>query len=158
MSEKYLNKKVKDIMKTDVYALSEQATIKDAIDGFVKNTTSGLIIHDEHKKVVGFVSDGDIMKHIAKRDPRYVYILGSVYCFFENESFEKTLKELDSMSVMEIATRKVISLEADIFLDEAAKIMYAKKIKKAPVVENGELVGVISRADILRYILSTYTN
>ena len=158
MSEKNLNKKIKDIMKTDIYALPDQATIKDAIDSLVKNTTSGLIIYNVNKKVVGFVSDGDIMKHIAKKNPQYVHVLDAVYCFCENKSFETTLDGLACTSVMEIATRKVIFLEADSYLDEAAKIMFDKKIKKAPVVENGELVGVISRADILRYILSTYAN
>jgi CBS domain-containing protein len=58
---------------------------------------------------------------------------------------------------MELATTRIVSIETDYDVDEAAKVLGEKKIKKVPVVdENGKLVGVISRSEILRYVLGTY--
>ena len=57
---------------------------------------------------------------------------------------------------MELATTKVISVDADFEIDEVAKVLGKKKIKKVPVLENGILVGIVSRTNIIRYIVSCH--
>ena len=74
------------------------------------------------------------------------------YC----DRFEKKLHDLMDLNVMELATTKLVSVETDYDVDEVAKVLGEKKIKKVPVLEDGKLAGVISRSDILRYILGTY--
>ena len=65
-----MNKKVNEIMKTDVYTVSDEATIKDVLQALVDRKTSGVPIINAKQQVVGFISDGDIMKFIAKQNPR----------------------------------------------------------------------------------------
>ena len=60
------------------------------------------------------------------------------------------------LNVMELATTRLVSVETDYDIDEVAKVLGEKKIKKVPVLEDGKLAGIISRSDILRYILGTY--
>ena len=76
--------------------------------------------------------------------------------WYDTESFEKKLHDLMDLNVMELATTKLVSVETDYDVDEVAKVLGEKKIKKVPVLEDGKLAGVISRSDILRYILGTY--
>ena len=151
-----MKKKIKEIMKTDVYTVSDEATIKDVLQVLVESKTSGLPIVNAKQQVVGFISDGDIMKFIAKQNPRIIDMTSFITVLYDTESFEKKLHDLMDLSVMELATTKLVSVETDYDIDEVAKVLGEKKIKKVPVLEDGKLAGVISRSDILRYILGIY--
>lgn len=151
-----MNKKISEIMKTDVYTVSDEATIKEVLQMLVESKTSGLPIVNAKNQVVGFISDGDIMKFIAKQNPRIIDMTSFITVWYDTESFEKKLHDLMELSVMEVATTKLISVDTDYDIDEVAKVLGEKKIKKVPVLEDGKLAGVISRSDILRYILGVY--
>ena len=148
-----MNAKVRDIMKTDVYIVTDEANIGEVIRILVDNQINGVPIVDGKEKVVGFISDGDIMKFVAKQNPRIIDMTSFITVWYDTESFEKKMDDLMDLNVMELATTKLVSVEADYDIDEAAKVLGDKKIKKVPVLENGKLVGVITRSDILRYIL-----
>lgn len=148
-----MNAKVKDIMKTDVYTVSDEANIGEVIRILVDNQINGVPIVDGKGKVVGFISDGDIMKFVAKQNPRIIDMTSFITVWYDTESFEKKMDDLMDLNVMELATTKLVSVDADYDIDEAAKVLGDKKIKKVPVLEDGKLVGVITRSDILRYIL-----
>ena len=151
-----MNKKISEIMKTDVYTVSDEATIKEVLQVLVESKTSGLPIVNAKQQVVGFIRDGDIMKFIAKQNPRIIDMTSFITVWYDTESFEKKLHDLMELSVMELATTKLISVDTDYDIDEVAKVLGEQKIKKVPVLEDGKLAGVISRADILRYILGVY--
>ena len=151
-----MNKKVNEIMKTDVYTVSDEAPIKDVLQALVDRKTSGVPIINAKQQVVGFISDGDIMKFIAKQNPRIIDMTSFITVWYDTESFEKKLHDLMELNVMELATTRLVSVETDYDIDEVAKVLGEKKIKKVPVLEDGKLAGIISRSDILRYILGTY--
>ena len=151
-----MNKKISTIMKTDVYTVSEDASLKEVLEVLVRYKTSGLPIVNSNNKVVGFISDGDIMKFIAKQNPRIIDMTSFITVWYDTDSFEQKLHDLMDLNVMELATTKVVYVESDYDIDEAAKVLGEKKIKKVPVLEDGKLVGIISRSEILRYVLSSY--
>ncbi len=151
-----MNKKISEIMKTDVYTVSDEANIKEVLQALVECKTSGLPIVNARQQVVGFISDGDIMKFIAKQNPRIIDMTSFITVWYDTESFEKKLHDLMELNVMELATTKLVSVDTDYDIDEVAKVLGEKKIKKVPVLEDGKLAGVISRSDILRYILGIY--
>lgn len=148
-------KTIKDIMHDEVYSVNYKATIKDVLKLMVDKEVSSVPIVDDNNYVVGFISDGDIMKFIAKQDPRIIDMTSFVTVWYDTETFEKKLDDLMSLNVMELATTKVVSVDEDFEIDEVAKILGKKKIKKVPVLRDGRLVGVVSRAHIIRYIVST---
>ena len=154
--KKEMNKKISEIMKKDVYTVSDEATIKEVLQVLVDSKTSGLPIVNAKQQVVGFISDGDIMKFIAKQNPRIIDMTSFITVWYDTESFEKKLHDLMDLSVMELATTKLVSVDTDYDIDEVAKVLGEKKIKKVPVLEDGKLAGVVSRSDILRYILGSY--
>ena len=148
--------KIKNIMELDVYAAHENDTVGDVLKMLVERKISGAPIINHENTVVGFISDGDIMKFIAKQDPRIIDMTSFITVWYDVESFDKKLEDLLAIDVMELATTKVISVSDEEEIDEVARVLGKKKIKKVPVVHEGKLVGVISRSTIIRYIVSKH--
>lgn len=151
-----MNKRIEEIMDHDVYTAHESDSVGEVLKVFVEKKASGVPIINDDKRVVGFISDGDIMKFIAKQDPRIIDMTSFITVWYDTESFEKKLDDLMDLNVMELATTKVISVDEDFEIDEVAKVLGKKKIKKVPVLKDGILVGIISRTDIIRYIVGSH--
>lgn len=151
-----MSEPIRNIMETDVFAAHEDDTIADVLQLLVEKKTSGLPIIDHENHVVGFISDGDVMKFIAKQDPRIIDMTSFITVWYDVESFDQKLEDLLKINVMELATSKVISVDENEGVDEVARVLGKKKIKKVPVVRDDVLVGVISRSSIIRYIVSKH--
>ena len=151
-----MNTKVSEIMKKDVYTVTDEATIAEVIEALVSNATNGIPIVNQAGSVVGFISDGDIMKFIAKQNPRIIDMTSFITVWYDTESFDQKLEDLMGLNVMELATTKLVTVDVNYDVDEAARVLGERKIKKVPVLQDGKLVGVVTRSDILRYVLSTF--
>ena len=147
---------ISKIMETDVYTANENDTIADVLKILVDKRTSGLPIINDNREIVGFISDGDIMKFIAKQDPRIIDMTSFITVWYDIESFDQKLEDLLKINVMELATTKAITVDINEAVDDVARVLGKKKIKKVPVEENGKLVGVISRSNIIRYIVQEH--
>lgn len=151
-----MTEKISRIMETDVYVAHEQDTIADVLQLLVDKKISGVPIINDARNIVGFISDGDIMKFIAKQDPRIIDLTSFITVWYDTESFDQKLEDLLKINVMELATLKAVTVTTDEGIDDVARILGKKKIKKVPVEENGVLVGVISRSTIIRYIVNKH--
>lgn len=150
-----MKKPIKSIMDTDVYTCHFEQTLGDVLEILVKKSVGGLTVIDDDRHVVGFISDGDIMKAVAKQKTRSIYGGDSAMVFYDNEPFEEKVAELKNRNVMELATRKVLCATPEQPIDEVAGILSKKKIKKIPVIEkDGTLIGVARRSTIMRYIFT----
>lgn len=143
-------------MNKEPYYVHDTDTIRVVAQILAANKTSGVPVVDAGNKVVGFISDGDIMKYIGRNDSAVLDATLMLYRVPDNESFVCRVADLLDMNVMRIATKGAISVRADSLLDDACRVMADKRIKKVPVVdESGALVGSLSRSDV---ILSTMAN
>ncbi|WP_251198212.1 MDR family MFS transporter [Anaerotardibacter muris] len=136
-------------MNTDPYFVTSSASIREVAQIMVENKTGGVSIVDNNKKVVGFISDGDIMKYIGRDDG----ILDSTYMLYQvpdPQTFPQRVSTLIDMNVMKIATKSVIAVTSTSSLEDACRLLSEKRIKKVPVVEDGNLVGSLSRSDVIR--------
>ncbi|MBQ9003699.1 MAG: MFS transporter [Eggerthellaceae bacterium] len=146
---------LRSIMKTDVFALAPEQTVADALRLFVDKGISGAPVVDEAGKPVGFVSDGDIMRHLADQTPAFK----SAYSFVverENADFEATLARLMQMPVSAIATDGVVTVDASAGMGEVARVLADRRLKKAPVMEGGRMIGVINRSNVTKYSVNRY--
>lgn len=126
-------------------------SVREVAQILAANKTSGVPIVDENMKVVGFISDGDIMKYIGRSDGALVDATLMLYRATDDENFAQRVTDLLDLNVMRIATKGAISVESGSELDEACRLLAEKRIKKAPVVdENGTLIGSLSRSDVIR--------
>lgn len=142
------------VMNTASVSLSTEATLKEAIVIFSEEDTSGAPILDSENTVVGFLSTGDIMKYLGdiESSQSTVSTSVSVYRLFDEEDFKGRVSDLLDLKVMDIATKKVIGISPDTSLEKACTILAQNKIKKIPVIEEGKLIGVISRKNVINAI------
>lgn len=138
-------------MNKQPYFVHSTDSVREVAQILAANKTSGVPIVDENMKVVGFISDGDIMKYIGRSDGALVDATLMLYRATDDENFAQRVTDLLDLNVMRIATKGAISMESGSELDEACRLLAEKRIKKAPVVdENGTLIGSLSRSDVIR--------
>ena len=143
------------IMKTDVYTIHENATVLDALELFSAKGVSGVPVIDEDSRVVGFISDGDIMRLLADLVPAFK----SSWSFIveqENEDFDATVKQALQTSVSEIAVRKVVTVNLNDDLGMIARILAEHHVRKAPVLEGDVMVVIINRSNITKFAIESY--
>jgi CBS domain-containing protein len=141
-----------EIMIREVRKVKESDTVRSVIEKFIEYRISGLPIVNDCNEIVGYISDGDILRYIGKHEDR---IVDSFYFAFvikgDNENFKEREQRLLNLNVLEIAKRKVFKVSWDEEMENIAAILGKKQIKKVPVERNGVLVGIISRGDVIRH-------
>ena len=137
------------IMKQEVYTVSEETSIRDALHLITEKKISGVPVTDGSQNLIGFLSDGDILRFLADVEPLFI----NASALQELPNFEERTKELMAMRVRDIAKKQVISVGAEMELGEVCQILTENHIKKAPVLENGEMIGIINMSNITKYVL-----
>lgn len=140
---------VADIMNTNPSTLPTTAKIRDAIAIMQETETNGVPLVDEAGKVVGFLSDGDILKYLARHESSQTDGV-SYIIMLETDSFRDRIRAIYDLDAMRLATKSVITVDAREHADLAFRTLADKKIKKAPVVQDGKLVGTLSRRNIMK--------
>ncbi len=132
----------------DTAAMAEVIRLMDA------NQTSGLPVVNAAGDLAGFVSDGDVASYLGKTEIALVdSTLLNGYRYIDDETEASRLRDLLALNVMAVATKRVISVDAATPIDEVCALFAAKRIKKVPVVQDGKLVGTLSRRNIMRSLV-----
>ena len=136
--------KAKDLMIKDVISLNENATVKTLLEGLMEHKIGGLPLVDQDNRRLGIVSDGDVLRYLNPKAFVSYYV---TYI----EELDETLKIKSESPVKAIMKKKVVSVCEDDELEDVLKILAHHHFKKIPVVnEKREVVGVISRGDMIR--------
>jgi CBS domain-containing protein len=134
--------KVSDIMTREVLTVSPHATLKDVAQLLVANRVSGVPVVGVDGSVLGVVSEGDILrKEEGQRKSRIRRLTASLA--------EAQLKH-NARDAGEAMTTPVVTIEPGAFVAEAARTMLDRGVKRLPVVHDGKLVGIVTRADLVR--------
>jgi CBS domain-containing protein len=135
--------KVRDLMTTDPVTTTPDSSLKEAARLMVRNQVSGLPVMDG-ERLVGIVTEGDYLRQEADREQPYRLTL--LEAIFGEGGGEAPPVE----RVSEVMTDKVRTIGPEATISEAARVMSRRNIKRLPVLdEEGKLLGVISRADIV---------
>jgi CBS domain-containing protein len=148
---------VKDIMSKNVITISPEASISEAVEKMANNNISGLIVVEEGK-VIGVISESDILKILSSEVPQLktsTNVALSILILLESGmKMMKEMKKIGKLKVKDIMSKKVFSVRPEDTIIEAARIMSKKDVRRLPVIdENNKLVGVISRTDILKSLV-----
>ncbi|MDX1691258.1 MAG: CBS domain-containing protein [Acidimicrobiia bacterium] len=136
--------RVRDIMTTDPMTVRPETLLKEAARIMVRNQISGLPVVDAAGDLVGIVTEGDFLRQEASRERPYRRSL--LDALFGDEAPEPPAAE----SVGEVMTGELVTITPDATLGEAARVMAGRNVKRLPVLDaDGELVGIISRADVV---------
>lgn len=142
--------KITDVMTKDVITLRPDQTLEEAAKVLVARGISGVpVVLDD--KVVGILSERDLLEaRTAPKPPRYLELLGGVIFIDDVRKYQTQLKKIIATRVEQVMTKDVATIEVDAPLEEAAKIILSRGINRVPVLEEGRLVGIVTRSDILR--------
>ena len=151
---------LESIMKRDVFTLPSNATVAEAMKLLVDKHISAAPLVNAEGKAVGFVSDGDIMRYLSKRstmmmDP-VVMIMQTVDADGGNKDFARKLDELMGMQSLSIGAKGIIGVDVHTDLPEVCRVLGENHLKKVPVLDDGQVVGVINRSDITHYSMEQY--
>lgn len=135
---------VKDVMTIDVVGVGPEASLKEAARRMIAADISGLVVRDDRGALVGVISEADFVKTEAGRRARKRARL------LRWLSPEKEFPDAERR-VGDVMTTDVVTIGSDADHAEAARLMQKARVKRLPVVnESGDLVGLVSRSDILR--------
>lgn len=148
-----MTKTVADVMTPNPTTVTPETPLQEAIQILVTKKISGLPVVDGAGKLVGVISESDLMWQETGIDPPpYIMILDSVIYLQNPSRYEKEIHKVLGQTVGEVMTDKPISIQPDRSLKEAAHWMHDKKIRRLPVIEEGgdRVVGIITQGDIIR--------
>jgi CBS domain-containing protein len=139
--------RVKDVMTTKIICVSPQNTVADAIRLMVGRHISGLPVVDEAGRLIGVLSEGDLLRRIEIGTTRPVHWLEYM---FRPGHLAEVYKETHGRKVAEIMSTDVCSIDQNLPLEAAVTLMQKRCIKRLPVMDGDKLVGIITRADFIR--------
>jgi CBS-domain-containing membrane protein len=142
-----------DIMDADVPSVSPDADARAAIDLLAKTELGAVPVVDEHRHVIGIVSESDLILSDEESDlhlPHYLNIMGGVVFVGSMKGFEKRLDKAFATKVSELMTADPIVARTYEAADRAAKKIADRHHNHLPVVDDdGRLAGMVTRADAL---------
>ncbi|OKY81404.1 MAG: hypothetical protein BHV62_02430 [Eggerthella sp. 51_9] len=116
---------------------------------------SGAPVLDNNGNLCGFVSDGDIIGTLAHQDTTFTSFYS--YTIDSNEQgFEEKASALIGMKVGTIATKNVLTVDLQDDMRTVCATLAQHHLKKAPVMDKGKMIGIVSRTDITRYTVGLY--
>jgi CBS domain-containing protein len=138
----------RDIMKSPVVSVLPGATVMEAIALMLEGKLSGLPVVTADQKLVGIVSEGDFLRRFELgtegQRPRWIEFLRGPGR--AAEEFVRT----HGRKVEEVMSVEVVTADASAALSEVVALMERHRVKRVPIVEAGKIVGIITRADLLR--------
>lgn len=141
-----------DAMNRNPVCASATATMGEVVKLMAANDTSGMPVVDADGALAGFISDGDVATYLGRSELSLFDASYNFYRFTDDTALRERLSDLFALNVMSIATKRVVSVEADMAIDEACRVLAERRIKKVPVLRGGRLVGTLSRRDIVRLL------
>jgi CBS domain-containing protein len=138
--------KVKDLMTTGVRTVTPGTPLKEVAAILAEEGISGLPVCDDEGRVIGVVSEADILyKEQARRQRRS----GPLGWFAEGQGFDAALKGA-ARTAGETMSEPPITIGPERAVAEAARLMIERNVNRLPVVRGEELVGIVTRADLVR--------
>ncbi|MBM3707669.1 MAG: CBS domain-containing protein [Actinobacteria bacterium] len=146
----------KDIMTKKVITVNKDDSIEKLSELLLENKISGVPVIDNTDKVVGIVTEADIIvKDTELHFPRFFKLLDGIIYLESLNRFRDNLKKHLATKVEDIMTKKVRTISTGTPVSEIAEIMLESKINRLPVLdEKGNLVGIVTRADIVKSMIS----
>jgi len=134
-----------DIMTSKVVTVHPDTSVGTVARLLLDNKISAAPVIDKEDRVVGMVSERDLLGHPSKRSLR-----GRWLRLFNDEAvFLEELATARQLTAQDVMSRRVFSVSDQAPIDVVARLMHRHRLKRVPVLRDGKLVGIVSRADLL---------
>lgn len=146
--------KVKDIMTPDPLTVIAEAEIADAIALLLKNDFNGLPVIEAGGQLVGILCQSDLIAQQKKLPmPSLFTLLDGYFSLSSTKHFEKEMKKIAALTVRDAMTADPVTVAPETTVEEAATLMVDKSFHSLPVLDDGKLVGIVGKKDILKTLV-----
>ncbi len=143
---------VREIMDPDPPTVAPDTPVEDVIRLLAERELPGVAVVEADGRCVGIVTEGDLVIADEQGDlhlPHYIELFGGVVFLEPLRHFEDRLRKAFAATVNDMMTKEPTTVGPETSAREAARIVSESGHNRLPVVEEGLLVGVVSRADVL---------
>lgn len=143
---------VSDFMTCDPITVSPETPLKEAIKILADNHISGLPVLSAEQKLIGVISESDLMwQESGMTPPAYIMLLDSVIYLQNPATYDRDLHKVLGQTVGDIMTPKPLTIKPEKPLAEAARLLHERKVHRLFVVnDQNALLGVLTRGDVVR--------
>jgi CBS domain-containing protein len=138
--------KVSEVMTRDVISVVPETPIKEVAEGLVGRGISGVPVCADDGRVLGVLSEADLL--VKQGGPSHT--VGGLFAWLVEVPNADDVAKLQAHTAGDAMTSPAITIGADEPAAEAARVMVTRRINRLPVVEDGRLVGIVTRADFVR--------
>jgi CBS domain-containing protein len=144
--------KARDVMVSPVVTVKPCASVKEVAKLLLEQRISAVPVVDDQGKVVGIVSEGDLLHRfeVGTERRRSWWLLGLT----REETLAAEYVKAHARKVADVMTSTVITATPDTPLHELATLMEINSVKRVPIVKDGQLVGIVSRANLVQAVAS----
>ncbi|WP_054034435.1 CBS domain-containing protein [Desulfatitalea tepidiphila] len=145
----------KEIMTTDVITLTPETDIGRAAQLLLEKGINGAPVLDEEGRVVGILCQSDLVAQQKRLPmPTVFTLLDSYVSLSSSKQIEKEVRKIAALTVAEAMTPDPVTVQSDTTLETIAGLMVDSGFHTLPVVDQGTLVGIIGKEDVLKTLLS----
>ncbi len=139
---------VRDVMTQAVLSVKADTPLKDVARQLIEHRISGLPVVDEGGQVIGVISEGDLL--VKEQQPGSIRHRPLARLFGESAETRHLLAKAEARTAGDAMTSPALTIEASRPVGAAAALMVQKQVNRLPVIEAGRLVGIVTRADVVR--------
>ena len=145
--------KARDVMVSPVITVKPSSSVKEVATTLLERRISAVPVVDDQGKLVGIISEGDLMhrSEAGTERQRSWWLLG----WTGDETLAAEYVKAHARKVADVMTRNVITATPETPLHEIAALLERNSIKRVPIVKDGQLVGIVSRANLIQAVAST---
>jgi len=145
----------KEIMTTDVITLTPETDIGRAAQLLLEKGINGAPVLDAEGRVVGILCQSDLVAQQKRLPmPTVFTLLDSYVSLSSSKQIEKEVRKIAALTVAEAMTPNPVTVQSDTTLETIAGLMVDSGFHTLPVVDQGTLVGIIGKEDVLKTLLS----
>jgi CBS domain-containing protein len=144
--------KAVDVMVRDVITIGPDDTVADAARLIAQNDVSALPVVDEHGRVVGIVSEGDLMNR--EEIGTEIHHPWWIEAVTPAATLATEFAKCHGKRVAEVMSDDVVTATEDASLAEIAALLERNRIKRVPILRDGKLVGIVSRSNLVLALAS----
>lgn len=145
--------KARDVMVSPVITVNPGALVKDVAKLLLEKRISAVPVVDEGGKILGIVSEGDFLRRVETGTERqrswWLRLLVG------DETLAAEYSKSHARKVADVMSRYVVTAAPDTHLSEIASLMEKNSIKRIPIISNGRIVGIVSRANVIQALASS---
>jgi CBS domain-containing protein len=146
--------KVKDIMTKELITVSPDTEIAQATKLLLENRINGIPVTDETGKLVGILCQSDLISQQKKLPiPSFFTFLDGLITLTSIKQIEKQVQKIAAITVSQAMTPNPVTVQTDTDIEKVAALMVDKNFHTLPVVDEGKLVGIVGKEDILKTLI-----